>query len=92
MPCIHCLVSGRVQGVFYRASTQQQAMRLKLSGWVKNRNDGKVELIACGDVSALQEFETWCWQGPSHAIVSQVSCEKHECDADEFTNGFTVSV
>lgn len=53
MPCVHCLIKGRVQGVFYRAATQQEAIRLQLKGWVKNRYDGKVELAACGEVNSL---------------------------------------
>ena len=74
MPCLHCFVEGRVQGVFYRASTQQEANHLNLNGWVKNCPDGMVELIACGETKDLQEFEAWLWQGPQYAQVSNVEC------------------
>ncbi len=70
--CMHYLVSGRVQGVFYRASARATAQRLGLSGWVRNTAQGKVELIACGDAAALHEFETWLWQGPAQAQVTAV--------------------
>ena len=76
MACIHCMVEGEVQGVFFRVSTQQQAQHLRLRGWVKNRSDGRVELVACGDSNALVKLEDWLWQGPAHATVSQVSCER----------------
>jgi len=90
MPCIHCLIEGRVQGVFYRASTQQEAIRLQLKGWVKNCPDGKVELVACGDVNHLQEFETWLWQGPEYADVIRVSCQASSCADDEYPDNFVV--
>ena len=91
MSCIHCLIEGRVQGVFYRASTQQEAIRLKLNGWVKNRYDGQVELVACGEASDLQEFEAWLRQGPEYAAVSKVSCKKLDCSTDEFGDEFIVT-
>lgn len=72
MECKRFLVSGRVQGVFYRASTQQRAQELGLAGWVRNCRDGSVELIACGETKNLDQLEAWLWQGPSHAKVSTV--------------------
>jgi acylphosphatase len=72
MRCRHFLVTGRVQGVFYRASTQQAAQRLGLSGWVRNLSDGRVELLACGSETALAELEKWLWQGPANARVERV--------------------
>ena len=70
--CIHYLVSGQVQGVFYRASARDTAQHLDLTGWVRNTPQGKVELIACGDAAALHEFEAWLWQGPAPAQVTAV--------------------
>lgn len=90
MSCIHCFIEGRVQGVFYRSSAQQQANRLKLNGWIKNCLNGQVELIACGEESALREFEKWCWQGPEYAKVSKVSCKSLDYVADEANNEFTI--
>ena len=69
---MHYLVSGRVQGVFFRVSARDTARGLGLSGWVRNTPQGKVELIACGDIAALQEFEAWLWQGPAQAQVTAV--------------------
>lgn len=70
--CAHFLVSGRVQGVAYRASTCLQARRLGLRGWVRNLADGRVELLACGPTAALSQLERWLWQGPPQARVEQV--------------------
>lgn len=71
--CRHYLVTGRVQGVFFRASTQQMARRLGLTGWVRNLADGRVEVIACADASILAQFETWLARGPSGAHVTSVT-------------------
>jgi acylphosphatase len=73
--CRRVLVSGRVQGVFYRAATQAVARRLGLTGWVRNLRDGRVELVACGAPEKLQELERWLWQGPPQASVSEVVSE-----------------
>jgi acylphosphatase len=73
--CVRCYVSGRVQGVFYRASTQEQAESLGIVGYAKNLSDRRVEVLACGTDNALQELKSWLWQGPPHAEVTQVECE-----------------
>jgi len=91
MNCLHCIVSGRVQGVFFRASTQDKANGLGLSGWVKNRYDGAVELEACGDAEPLRQLQEWLWQGPQHASVSDVACKPVECDDVESSRLFTIS-
>ena len=70
--CKRCLVSGRVQGVFYRASTAGQARRLGVTGYAKNLPDGRVEVLACGDEKAVQELIDWLWQGPPAAKVDAV--------------------
>ena len=72
---LHLWISGRVQGVFYRASTQQEALRLGLSGWVKNLPDGRVEAYAVGPLKSLQSLHTWCQQGPPQARVDQVETQ-----------------
>ncbi len=73
--CRRFLVSGRVQGVFYRTSTEAAARRLDLTGWVRNLPDGRVELVACGASAKLEELERWLWQGPPHARVEQVTAQ-----------------
>ncbi|GMR20131.1 MAG: acylphosphatase [Gammaproteobacteria bacterium] len=74
--CKHFLVSGRVQGVFYRATTQEIAQRLGLTGWVRNLGDGRVELVACGSHDQLAELEAWLWQGPAYASVEEVQAQE----------------
>lgn len=73
--CRHFRVTGRVQGVFYRASTQERALQLGLTGWVRNAENGDVELVACGDATRLDRLEKWLWQGPPAARVSAVQHE-----------------
>lgn len=83
--CWHCRVSGRVQGVFFRASTRDQALRLGISGYVRNLRDGSVEVVACGDRTALESLRDWLWRGPPAAQVGQVDCEMIEgADYDGF--------
>lgn len=65
-------VSGRVQGVFFRASTRDKAKSLGLIGFVKNQPDGSVYIEACGEVEKLKELVDWCHQGPSQAVVENV--------------------
>ena len=76
--CRHFLVSGMVQGVFYRTSAQATASGLGLTGWVRNLPDGRVELVACGDEAGLRKLERWLWQGPSYARVEQVDVSDTE--------------
>ena len=75
MACRRCLVSGHVQGVFFRASTRQLAMALGLTGYARNLPDGRVEVLACGDATALQSLQAWLREGPAQATVSDVQCE-----------------
>lgn len=72
MICYRYLVSGRVQGVFYRASAQQQASAMGLQGWVRNLDDGRVELLACGEQSVLEKLEKWLETGPEYAKVTNI--------------------
>lgn len=73
--CVRCIVSGRVQGVWFRASTRDEALRLGLTGHALNLADGSVEVVACGDPAALEQLKVWLWQGPPHADVTAVACE-----------------
>lgn len=72
--CLRCHVSGKVQGVWYRSSTQQQADALGITGYARNLSDGRVEVLACGDAQALEKLQGWLLTGPDHAEVSNVSC------------------
>jgi acylphosphatase len=73
--CILCRITGRVQGVWFRGSTQQQALRLGLTGYAKNLADGRVEVVACGEEVAIVQLHEWLWQGPKGAAVVDVACE-----------------
>jgi len=69
---IHILVSGHVQGVFFRASTCDKARELDLTGWVRNLSDGSVEIVAEGEKINLEEFAVWAQQGPTSARVKNI--------------------
>ena len=79
MICKKCLVSGRVQGVFYRGAAAQRARELGVRGYARNLPDGRVEVLACGDEEAVQTFVKWLWIGSSAAKVSAVEV----ADAEE---------
>lgn len=72
---MRCYVSGRVQGVFFRASTRRKAEELAIGGWARNLADGRVEVLACGEAAALEALKDWLWLGPAHARVADVRCE-----------------
>jgi acylphosphatase len=78
MPAARFLVSGHVQGVFYRASTREQALALGLAGVARNLPDGQVEVIAGGDSGALDRLERWLHEGPPEARVSKVLRAPHD--------------
>lgn len=59
--------------MFYRASTEALARQLGLTGWVRNDDNGDVEIIACGNTAALKSLEEWLWRGPANAQVEDVS-------------------
>lgn len=82
-------IHGRVQGVWYRASTQTEAQRLGLTGWVRNRVDGSVELCAEGERSTLEALLAWCRQGPPQAEVERIEVRWSEGGASPL-DGFEV--
>ena len=79
-------VAGRVQGVWFRASTCERALALQLRGYARNLADGGVEVVATGAEAALDELERWLWQGPPLAKVSAV--QRQPLDADAAYEGF----
>ena len=80
---VRLLISGRVQGVWYRASTKQQADDLGLTGWVRNCKSGQVEVIAEGSDTAIDKLISWCRTGPSMARVTDV-----RIDFDDYRGEF----
>lgn len=70
-----CLVSGRVQGVFYRASTRARAESLGVTGHARNLRDGRVEVLACGESTAVEALCQWLWQGSPASSVSAVEVD-----------------
>lgn len=69
------LCEGRVQGVYFRASTKEKANSLHINGWVKNQKDGTVLIHAEGDEEQVQMLVDWCNRGPEHAKVASVQVQ-----------------
>ena len=73
--CIRAIVEGKVQGVWFRASTQETATSLGLTGWVKNMPEGGVELVACGDKQQVDKLQEWLHLGPKGSDVASVTAD-----------------
>ena len=84
MKAVHLDISGVVQGVFFRQSTRQKAIQLGIRGWVRNSDDGTVEVVAEGEDEKLEEFIEWCNHGPSGAFVTAVKIR--ETQPSQFKN------
>lgn len=85
------VVKGRVQGVFFRQSTREQALRLGLAGWVRNRLDGAVEgEVSGGDAAALDAFRTWLQRGPPRAQVSDLAWGEGTSEKATAKGGFEI--
>ena len=82
----HAIVTGRVQGVFFRMETQHAAIRIGVSGWVRNKRDGSVEAVFEGDESQVASILEWCKVGPPHARVERVDVtwEDYTGEYEEF--------
>jgi acylphosphatase len=88
MHCVRCIVSGRVQGVWFRETTRQRAQALGLTGSAVNLPNGDVEVIACGAERALQQLQDWLWEGSSMSKVTGVDCQgSDEMLPSSFTTG-----
>lgn len=88
MICKKCLVGGRVQGVYYRATAARRAQDLGVSGYARNLADGRVEVLACGEESAVQAFVTWLWIGSSACKVTSVEVSDAAVEAVQAAVGF----
>lgn len=87
MPAIRLRVAGLVQGVFYRAHAKEKADALGLTGFVKNVDNGGVEIFAEGPEEKLKELEQWCWKGPPKSKVTGVAVTE---DQEKHLPGFDV--
>jgi acylphosphatase len=85
MPAVRLVISGRVQGVGFRAFVERQAYKRDVRGWVRNRRDGTVEALFIGDDGVLAEMEAACRRGPSMAMVTQVD---RDDATDDGSDGF----
>ena len=86
MPTLHLLISGKVQGVFYRASAKKTAIALSINGWVRNKDNGDVEVLVTGTQVQLKKFADWCRQGPAGALVTKmIETEQEETIFDSFS-------
>lgn len=86
--CKKCLVAGRVQGVFYRATAARRAQELGLRGYARNLDDGRVEVLVCGKEESVTAFVSWLWIGSSASKVSSVDVSDAAVDALEARTGF----
>lgn len=83
--CIRAIISGKVQGVFFRDTAQKKATALSLTGWIKNLDNGDVELLACGARDPVMILTEWLWEGPESAEVSNVRWEEVDWEShDQF--------
>ena len=82
---LHVIISGRVQGVFFRMTSQQQALHYDLTGWVRNCRNGTVELLAEGDKNNLSKMLEWCHEGPAASHVTGVE-KRWKDGSGEFTD------
>ena len=83
---VRLIIEGRVQGVWFRDSTRRQAGRLGVCGWVRNRPNGAVEVLAEGQEERVRKLVAWCYQGPPAAVVARVheTEESWEGEFDSF--------
>ena len=89
MICRRSFVSGRVQGVFYRATCCTKGVSLGLTGYARNLVDGRVEVVACGEEAAVNGFVTWLWEGSPASRVTDVATEHADPAEGQRTISFT---
>ncbi|MBR9829182.1 MAG: acylphosphatase [Oceanospirillales bacterium] len=86
--CVHAVISGRVQGVWFRHFTREQAQASAVTGWVRNLSDGRVEALLCGEETAVRHVEAWLSRGPELANVAEVTSTDREYQPD--LDGFDI--
>jgi acylphosphatase len=88
MMCKKCVVGGRVQGVFYRATAARRARELGIRGYARNLSDGRVEVLACGEDQSVSAFVQWLWIGSSACKVTSVEVSDAALDPPPAHTGF----
>lgn len=92
LTCVRLKIRGRVQGVFFRQSTCQEAKSLNLSGWVKNNQDGSVEALVEGPENDVKKLIDWCHEGPPSARVDSVEVEvASQEEGEKFKGKFVIA-
>lgn len=83
---VHLIIEGRVQGVFFRYSTLQEAVRLRVKGWVRNCPDGSVEVLAEGPREKIENLISWCRHGPpgAHVYNTRIQWEDYRGEFETF--------
>lgn len=89
MICRRSFVSGRVQGVFYRATCVRKAQEMGVTGFARNLADGRVEVLACGEASLVEPFVQWLWQGSPASKVTAVETIEVDAGSIQRTTSFT---
>jgi len=89
MICRRSFVSGRVQGVFYRATCVRKAQELGITGFARNLQDGRVEVLACGAAPVVDAFIQWLWEGSSASKVTAVDTTEVDPGSIQRTTSFT---
>ncbi|MBD3156609.1 acylphosphatase [Candidatus Peregrinibacteria bacterium] len=84
-------ITGKVQGVCYRANAQTHAQKLSLTGWVRNMPDGSVKVVCQGEPSSIESFVTWCKQGPPAASVRSVNVKKQPLEDEKLFDSFDIT-
>ncbi len=82
---IHIFVTGRVQGVFFRQSTKVMAIKNNVKGWIRNLDDGRVEIVAQGETQDIDNLAHWCKTGPANSRVDEFELSEENI-SDEFEN------
>ncbi|MEO5648646.1 MAG: acylphosphatase [Ginsengibacter sp.] len=81
MQTLHLIISGKVQGVFFRAKAKVEAEKYGITGWIKNTQDKKVEALITGEPAMLDIFVSWCRRGPEKAKVDEVIVSEHAANS-----------
>jgi len=88
MICRRSFVSGRVQGVFYRATCVRKAESMGINGFARNLADGRVEVLACGEAAAVEAFIAWLWEGSAASKVTAVETQPLDPASVQCPSGF----